>query len=200
MKDYNEVWALNKYAQYLSTLLLMTVVGIYLGQSVSSGIGIAAAIFSLIAAFVVGHCKGTVQKIIAYGMAGSLGITMAYILEVYTGHEILAAAGITLIVCLVAVYVATRPGANYAKWGIYLFIALLGVIIYEIIALFIALPAIHGIVVGLFTLYVVYDVNRFRNNMSYYDEDMIMLEAVSLYLDIINIFIRVLELIAKKDD
>lgn len=71
-----------------------------------------------------------------------------------------------------------------------LIISLLQTFIHStILGLFIAITG-----VGLFSLYLLYDLNRLYNNPNEYEEDPILI-AISIYLDIINLFIYILECI-----
>ena len=92
---------------------------------------------------------------------------------------------------------------NLSKLGTYLFIALLSIVILEVINIFIMNNTLDmllcsiGIIV--FTFYVSYDVNRIVN---YFDDtdNMAIVGAFQLYLDFINIFIKLLRLLGKNRD
>ena len=88
------------------------------------------------------------------------------------------------------------------KLGIYLFIMLLGVVVLEIINIFIMNSTLNMIAciggLGIFVAYIAYDIRK----ISYYEDsdNMAIIGAFDLYLDFINIFIRLLELFGNSRD
>ena len=94
-------------------------------------------------------------------------------------------------------YIGKNLNIDLRKFGIYLLIALLSVIVLEIINIFVMNNTLDMVlcVVGIliFTMYIAYDINVICN---YYDDsdNMAILGAFNLYLDFINIFIKLLRL------
>ena len=91
---------------------------------------------------------------------------------------------------------------NLRKLGIYLIILLLGTILLSFINLFIMNQTLNIvtciIALAIFVAYIAYDIRK----LEYYEdtENMAIIGAFDLYLDFINIFIRLLELFGKNRD
>ena len=94
---------------------------------------------------------------------------------------------------------------DVTKMGNMLFVALLAIIIISIINIFLRNSSIELgisiISVIIFMGYVIYDMNNIKYLLSSLDDDKAAVYgAFQLYLDFINIFIRLLELFGKRDD
>jgi FtsH-binding integral membrane protein len=77
-------------------------------------------------------------------------------------------------------------------FGLFLFIALLTLIIFKLLSIFgsnlaPAKKTLYGAGIGIFGLYVLYDTNNILKRASYYDGDFIT-ASMDYYLDIINLF------------
>ncbi len=94
---------------------------------------------------------------------------------------------------------------DVTKIGNMLFVALIAIIIISIVNIFLRSSSIELgisiISVIIFMGYVIYDMNNIKYLLSSLDDDKASVYgAFQLYLDFINIFIRLLELFGKKDD
>lgn len=94
---------------------------------------------------------------------------------------------------------------DVTKIGNMFFVALIAIIIISIINIFLRSSSIELgisiISVIIFMGYVIYDMNNIKYLLSSLDDDKASVYgAFQLYLDFINIFIRLLELFGKKDD
>lgn len=94
---------------------------------------------------------------------------------------------------------------DVTKIGNMLFVALIAIIIISIVNIFLRNSSIELgisiISVIIFMGYVIYDMNNIKYLLSSLDDDKASVYgAFQLYLDFINIFIRLLELFGKKDD
>ena len=194
------------YSKYLSALLWMfvaTLGGMALGNAIP-GMYMIAAIASLVLCIVMTFTKGTTKFVTTMLFSVAMGVTLEATLAMYQMDSIMLALGITLADVMICAYLAMRPGANYMGLGKILFFSLIGVIIYEIIGMFLALPAIHGIVIAIFTIYMLYDINKTKLLIDQYGDnvpsDLILHQAAQLYLDIINVFLRILRLLGKSRD
>ena len=188
----------------VAATLGFTAAGAWIGRDLSGG----AAIGFWIAAFVVVLALGFVRKArqgglamgLLFGLGLLLGLAIGPTLKAYTtvegGSAILwQAAGLTaLFVAGAGTYGwATRrdltQAARVAFW------ALLGLIVFGIVAIFVSIPQSHIIysVIGLviFAVWTAFDFQRLRRAR---EEDAVLL-AVSIYLDIFNIFLFILSLL-----
>ena len=94
---------------------------------------------------------------------------------------------------------------DVTKIGNMLFVALIAIIIISIINIFLRSSSIELgisiISVIIFMGYVIYDMNNIKYLLSSLDDDKASVYgAFQLYLDFINLFVRLLELFGKKDD
>ena len=147
--------------------------------------------------------ESTLTKVLYIGYSILTGLTFSSIFIVYEMTSIIFIFLATSIIFLVFSIIGKNTKINLSKLGTYLFIALLSIVILEVINIFIMNNTLDmllcsiGIIV--FTFYVSYDVNRIFN---YFDDtdNMAIVGAFQLYLDFINIFIKLLRLLGKNRD
>jgi len=135
------------------------------------------------------------------GMA--LGLVLeAFIREGLAGTVLYAAAATAAITFVGAVYGATTK-RSLAGLGPTLFLGLAAVILASVIGLFVHLPLYSHVVAAisavLFSAYIVYDVNR-AAGASGASQGTVILLAVNVYLDILNLFLNLLQLLSSSDD
>jgi FtsH-binding integral membrane protein len=141
-----------------------------------------------------------------------LSIMEGYLLCMFTGvikvrgvnimnlikQSIIISVGLFVVLSIVG-YILVYFNINIASWGLYLFAALIVLLLVQIIGFFIPYEsAFHKIIiiVGLllFSVYVVYDTNKIlMTNIT-----NVFLAALNFYLDFINLFIRILSLKSSK--
>lgn len=131
------------------------------------------------------------------------GLTFSTIFVVYQISSIIYVFGITSIVFLIFALLGYFTNINLSKLGTYLFMALIAVIIASIINMFIGSSslefAITIIALLVFVGYVAYDINMLKNSNVYdKNENLPIYWALQLYLDFINLFIRLLRLLGKE--
>lgn len=147
--------------------------------------------------------ESTLTKILYIGYSILTGLTFSSIFIVYEMTSIIFIFLATSIIFLIFSIIGKNTKMDLSKLGTYLFIALLSIVILEVINIFIMNNTLDmllcsiGIIV--FTFYVSYDVNRIVN---YFDDtdNMAIVGAFQLYLDFINIFIKLLRLLGKNRD
>ena len=136
------------------------------------------------------------------GYTALTGLTFSSIFVVYEIESIIWIFLATSIVFICCSYIGKKINVDLRKMGIYLMVLLFAVIILEVINIFImnqTLDMITCIIaLAIFVAYVAYDIRK----ISYYDEtdNMAIIGAFDLYLDFINIFLRLLELFGKRKD
>ena len=131
------------------------------------------------------------------------GLTFASIFIIYEISSIIFVFLATSLIFLIFSMLGKNSRIDLRKVGVYLVVALFSIIILELINIFIMnstldmVLCIVGIIV--FIGYVYYDINIIAN---YYDEtdNMAIIGAFNLYLDFINIFIKLLRLFGRKRD
>ena len=132
-----------------------------------------------------------------FGMGLLLGLAVAPVIADYADANpavLWQAAGATAAFAagLGAYGYATRR--DLSSWGRTLFWALLALIVFGIVAIFVSIPneniiwSVAGL--GIFGAYTIYDFNRLRRT----GEDGVVPIAASIFLDVFNIFLFFLNL------
>ncbi|MBR3523218.1 MAG: Bax inhibitor-1/YccA family protein [Bacilli bacterium] len=138
--------------------------------------------------------------------AGLTGLTFSVIFIIYELESIMFVFGITSIVCLIFGLIGYYTKIDLTKLGTFLFMALIAVIIASIINIFIGSDAFNlGICIlslVIFIGYMAYDIQVIKRGMygNINEENLAIYGAFQIYLDFINIFIRLLELFGKRRD
>ena len=147
--------------------------------------------------------KSSMAKALYLGYSALTGLTLSSIFIVYELTSIIWIFLASSLVFLIFSYLGKSDKFDLSHYGIYLGIALLGAIILEVINIFLmnnTLDIILCVVVlAIFVCYVAYDVQKI---LRYYDinDNMAVIGAFDLYLDFINIFLRLLRLFGKSRD
>lgn len=122
-----------------------------------------------------------------------VGVVLSISLQDYYASSIAQAFIMTTLITVLMIVVATIKPDIFESLGTTLFICLTGVIIIELIMMFAGICRPQWwdwIVALLFCAYIGFDWSEAQNN--YKTLDNAVDSAVSLYLDIINLFIRIL--------
>lgn len=131
------------------------------------------------------------------------GLTLSSIFIVYEITSIIYILLATSLTFFVFSLLGKSDKFDLSHYGIYLFVVLIGILILELINIFLMNNTLNIIVcivgLGVFVGYVAYDVQKI---LRYYEEteNMAIIGAFNLYLDFINIFIRLLQLFGKSRD
>jgi len=175
--------------------------GAYLGRDLSGGAGIAFFIgaFACIFGLNIATKRGQEQFAIGllFGLGLLLGLAVAPVLAYYAKTQPAAlwqAAGATagFVAALGAYGYATRR--DLSSWARTLFWALLGLIVFGIVGLLVAIPngnviyCLLGLVI--FGAFTIFDFNRLRRA----DMASSVPIAASIFLDIFNVFLLLLDL------
>jgi FtsH-binding integral membrane protein len=185
---------------YVAVTVAFTALGAYLGRDLSGGTGLLlfipafAAIFGL--HFAVARGREQLAIGLLFGMGLLLGLVVAPVIGDYAGADPSAlwqAAGATaaFVAALGAYGYATRR--DLSSWGRTLFWALLALIVFGIVGIFVSIPggnviyAVAGL--GIFGAFTIYDFNRVRQGA-----DSAVVIAASIFLDVFNVFLLLLDL------
>lgn len=197
----NEV--MGRVLSLLGVACLCTAGGALLGR----GIGPAAFLISLVGsigtfiALYLAREKAPANLYLMYAFATFEGMALGLIVESYVarglGGAVLNAAATTAAVTLAAGAYGASTKRDLSGMSAYLFIGLLAVIVASVIGIFIQLPLLHlgiaAVSAVLFSAFLVFDLNRVANAQGATGGQVIML-AVSVYLDIFNLFLALLRL------
>lgn len=138
------------------------------------------------------------------------GITITYILLLYTEASVALAFSVTAgIFGIMAVIGYTTP-IDLTKWGSYLLMGLIGFIVASVAGMFFSSSAYDTILtyvgIVLFMGLTIYDTRKIRVQVSMAlaagQEDLVqrvgIFGALSLYLDFINLFLLILRLLGRR--
>lgn len=129
-----------------------------------------------------------------------IGALLSVCLPMFDPSDILAAFVVTGIVVVIMIAVSASFPKLFARMGTALFIALLVSFVSELIATWLGYGGdiFNWIFVVLFSLYIGYDWHKAQVYPKTIDNAVD--SALDIYLDIINLFIRLLEIFSKSDD
>ena len=187
------------YAITLSEDVVITVV---------NSLGIIA-ILELVAGFclslLINKISDTMAKILYLLYAALTGVTFSTIFLSFEMSSIIYVFLATAIIFGLFGFIGKKIKMDLSGFGTFLLISLLGMIILEIVNLFILNQALDMTVslvtVLIFVGYIVFDINRIiKLEVMNPDEKYAVFGAFQLYLDIINIIIRLLRLFGKNRD
>jgi FtsH-binding integral membrane protein len=184
-----------------------TALGAYVGRDLGGGAGILFFVgaFACIFGLNVAASRGNEQLPVGllFGLGLLLGLAVAPVLNDYSKADPAAlwqAAGAT------ALFVAGCGAYGYAtrrdlsSWARGLFWALLALIVFGIVAIFVAIPnaniiyAVAGL--GIFGAYTIFDFNRLRRA----GQEQAVPIAASIFLDVFNIFLLLLTLFGGENE
>jgi len=181
--------------------------GAYIGRDLSGGVGILffIAAFACVFGLQFATARGREQLAVGllFGLGLALGLAVAPVIAVYAQADPAAlwqAAGATAatIAGLGAIGYATRR--DLSSWVRFLFWALLALIVFGVVLIFVNIPhanviyAVLGIVI--FGGYTIFDFNRLRRA----DMSSAVPIAASIFLDIFNIFLFFLQLFSNESN
>ena len=192
---------------YVAITVGVAALGAYLGRDLSGGLGLAllVAAIAVIVGLNTAATRGRQQLAIGllFGLGFLVGLAVAPVIADYANGDPSAlwqAAGAT------AAFVAATGAYGYAtrrdlsSWGRTLFRALLGLIAFGIVAIFLSIPNEHVIyaVAGLviFSAFTIFDFNRLRRSTP----DAAVPIAAGIFLDVFNVFLLVLDLFGTRRD
>ncbi|MEX3622278.1 Bax inhibitor-1/YccA family protein [Viridibacillus arvi] len=193
-----------KVLRFFTLLWVVTAIGLFAGVfvpvSLVMPISIATVVLLLIVMF--SRAARKASKSISILFAFLTGVTLYSLLQFYIGalggSLVLVIFGTTAAIFIVAGIIGYNTKRNLGNWGKFLFIVLIGVIIFSIITIFVGFSDIvmvfaSAIGVLLFVGYTLYDMNQIAR--SYISDEEVPLVALNLYLDFINLFTELLKLI-----
>ncbi|HLY66053.1 MAG TPA: Bax inhibitor-1/YccA family protein [Chloroflexota bacterium] len=196
---------LGKVLALLGFAFVFTCAGVVIGSALGPGSYMIGLIGSLVLVFTLMAVreKSPINLILLYAFATFEGLLLGPILDSFLaqgmGNIVLdAAAGTGGIALLAGMYGYTSK-RDMTRLGGILFVGLLGVILTSIIGFFLHLPGLYVVIsmviVALFSGYIIYDLNRLARTKYATEGDAIMF-TVGLYLDMLNIFIALLQLLS----
>jgi FtsH-binding integral membrane protein len=192
---------------YVAVTVGFAALGAYLGRDLSGATGLLLFIgaFAAIIGLNIAVARGREELAIGllFGLGLLLGLAVAPVIADYAGADpsaVWQAAGATaaFVAGLGAYGYATRR--DLSSWGRTLFWALLGLIVFGLVAIFVSIPggnviyAVAGLVI--FGGFTIVDFNRLRRS----SPDAAVPIAAGIFLDVFNVFLLVLDLFGGRRD
>lgn len=154
----------------------------------------------------INKMQPTTAKILFCLYSFLTGLTFSAVFVVYQMMSIITVFGITSVIFLVFALIGQYTKIDLTKLGVYLFMILIGIIICSLINIFVGsssfdlLLTIIGLVV--FIAYVAYDVQIIKRQLYHIEneDNFAIFGALQLYLDFINIFLKLIQLFGKSRD
>ena len=169
-------------------------------------IAIVEIIIAIVLAARIAKMNPMTTKILYILYAVLTGITFSTIFVYFEIGSLISVFIITAIIFALLAFYGYVTKRDLTKLGTIIFIGLIGIIIGSLLNMFLFKSAtldlgitIIGVLV--FVGYIAYDVNKIKHLVSYVGEDKAAVYgAFQLYLDFINLFIRLLQLLGKRND
>ncbi|MGX9135636.1 Bax inhibitor-1/YccA family protein [Rummeliibacillus sp. JY-2-4R] len=193
-----------KVLRFFTLLWAITAVGLFAGVFVPPSLVLPISIATVVLLIIVMFSRAArkASKLISIVFAFLTGITLYSLLNFYIGalggNLVLVIFGTTAAIFIVAGLIGYNTKRNFANFGKFLFIVLIGVVIFSIIAIFVSFSNIVMVIASaigvlLFVGYTLYDINQIARN--YISDEEVPLVALNLYLDFINLFTELLKLV-----
>lgn len=135
------------------------------------------------------------------------GVTLSTIFYVYELDSIIYLFGLSALIFATLAFIGYKTTADLTSWRPYISVFLIAGIIMSIINLFLKNSTfdliIDWFILALFCGVTIYDLNKVKmlqSEVDAGDEKLHIYCAMQLYLDFINIFIRILSIFGKRRD
>jgi len=182
--------------------------GLFIKILASSGYTILAVIeiaVVLIFSLLFKKLSPTAVTVLYFAYAFLNGFTLSVIFVVYQMTSIVYAFAGTAVLFGVLAFIGKTTDKDLSNWGTYLIIALLIGIVLTIINFFIGSSMLNIVldwaILFIFFGLTVYDTNKIKNMYEsgvMDNEKLYVYGAMELYLDFINIFLRILSIFGKR--
>ena len=129
-----------------------------------------------------------------------IGAVLSVLLPYYNSQDILSAIAVTSAVVAIMTTIAITAPQFFTKLGPTLFVTLLIAIVAELAATFVGYGGgiFNWLFIVIFTLYVGYDWHKAQMYPKTLDNAID--SSLEIYLDIINLFVRLLSIFSRDDD
>jgi len=194
---------LGKVMGLLGFAFLFTAGGAVIGRSLGPGAFLLSIVgsFATVIALQFLRDRSPLNLALLYGFATFEGMALGLILEAYVaqglGGAVFNAAATTAAVTLAAGAYGYTTKRDLSGLGGILLVGLIGVVVASVVGIFVQLPLLYIVISAvaavLFTGFLVFDLNRVANSRGATEGQAILL-AVSVYLDIFNLFLALLRL------
>ncbi len=193
--------------KFFAASVLFATIGAYIGMgfvqymTMPVFIGLVVLEFALLFGLMFFKSKPVVNVMLLFAFTFITGVTLvpllASVLSLKGGASIVAQALLmTTIIFGVMSFFALKTTKDLANMGKMLFVALIVIVIASLVNLFLGSPLLQVIIAAvgavIFSLYIAYDTQNIIRGR--YDSPV--MAAISLYLDVLNLFISLLQLLS----
>ena len=166
---------------------------------------IAELILAGVLSIRIGKMKGITATCLYLFYTFLTGLTLSLIFVAYEMSSIIIVFLVTALLFGIFALIGKFTKIDLSKFGTYLFMWLIGILILYLINIFIANGTINiiGCILGIiiFLGYVAFDIQRIlKSEGTLENRNLAIIGAFSLYLDFINIFIDLLNLFGNSKD
>ena len=135
------------------------------------------------------------------------GLTFSTIFILFEMESIMMVFLITAVLMLVLSLIGYKTKMDLTKFGTFLLVILIGIVILSIVNIFMGLEQLEFIItivsLIVFIGFIAYDVQKIKRMYEYNalpEENLAIIGALELYLDFINIFLDLLKLFGNSND
>jgi len=204
---FNDVFSRMTTALLISAMFAyigMRVPMLYAGGMLTWMIILAPLAFVLAMSFGSERFSDRGLLLMLMGFGAAQGLSMGALLFIYTAHSVITAFLMAAIVFATFAMIGYTTKRDLSAMGTFLFVGLIGIIIASIVNIWLNLTALAFVVnvlaVLIFTGLTAYDMQKLKHiYLDGGDSSRVRtFGALSLYLDFINIFVSLLQLIGNK--
>lgn len=220
--EYDEglrAYMLKVYNYMASGVLLTGIIALMVGRNqdlmvtIYSGglrwiVALAPLAFIMVMSFGAHKMKSSTLQVIFWAFAATMGLSMASIFAVYSAESIARTFFITAATFGALSLYGYTTKKSLSGFGTFLFMGLIGVLIASIVNMFLGSSMLHFVIsvagVLVFAGLTAYDTQRIKE--SYYmmttGESVAkgaIMGAVALYLDFVNLFMMLLNLLGNRE-
>ena len=204
---FNDVFSRITTALLISAMFAyigMRVPMLYAGGALTWMIILSPLAFILIMSFGAERFSDRGLLMMLMGFGAAQGLSMGALLYIYTAHSVITAFLMAAIVFSTFAIIGYTTKRDLSAMGTFLFVGLIGIIIASIVNIWLNLTALAFVVnvlaVLIFTGLTAYDMQKLKHiYLDGGDSSRVRtFGALSLYLDFINIFVSLLQLIGNK--
>ncbi|BDH61269.1 membrane protein [Lysinibacillus sp. PLM2] len=205
MRQYARNHNLKLILQHFAVMWVLTVVGVVFGMWLPSTIVIPLSFICMMLLFVAFFMRGVrLSNFILYLIPPLMGVMLFWITQFFIewiGEDLV----LTVFICTIIIFIGLagiglKLERDISDWASVLFAALFVLIVFSIVFIFFPvsntfLLVLAGLFVLVFAVYTVFDFNMIRHN-HVKDSDVVWM-ALNLYLNFINLFTNLLEVVAR---
>ena len=206
---FNDVFSRMTTALLISAMFAyigMKVPMLYAGGILTWMIILSPLAFVLIMSFGSERFSDRGLLLMLMGFGAAQGLSMGALLYIYTAHSVITAFLMAAIVFSTFAIIGYTTRRDLSSLGTFLFVGLIGIVIASIVNIWLKMTALAFVVnvlaVLIFTGLTAYDMQKLKQiYLEGGDSSRVRtFGALSLYLDFINIFVSLLQLLGGKRD